>query len=185
MKAKNLEIYVDSFLKLFYQNEDRLKRTLWFSFSGTCQEEFSPEQILEILKKFDREYTGLYSMPVRYKNGKKVGLKKKAKSNQYMFVEFDSEDGLQNVLKLVSQKKVSPFIQKAYIAGTYTFIHMHRSTRPDKSGLTPTHPRQSKPRPAQARADEANGRKNASEDSVVGSLDGLDMGGLFGDGDDY
>lgn len=65
---KGIKVYVDQFEKLFYQNEDRLKRTLWFGpLQPDQKDEFSQQGILDMLKQFNVKKTGLYSMPVRYR----------------------------------------------------------------------------------------------------------------------
>ena len=126
VQDKGIKIYVDQFEKLFYQNEDRLKRTLWFGpLQPDQKDEFSHQNILDMLKLFNVKKTGLYSMPVRYRKAQKIAVKK-SETNQYMFVEFESEDGVHNVTRLVGKKSYS-FVKKAYIAGSNTFVRQHRS----------------------------------------------------------
>lgn len=88
MHQESISLFVDQFEGLIYQTPEIMKKTMWFgpidpSWASMCKNDY-------LKSFFHPKEVGTIRLPLRYKQGKKVGVKSSATSN-YIFVEFDDE----------------------------------------------------------------------------------------------
>lgn len=119
-KLKGKPIFVDQFEKIFYQQEEKLKNTVWFgpiisADYRTNRNYFSNAKVVGLIKSF------------RLKNAKKIQVKTNARS-QYLFVEFENEADCNKVTALIRKRKLG-VSAKSYVAGSNTFVVVRRSKR--------------------------------------------------------
>jgi hypothetical protein len=122
-----LKLFVDKFEKVQYLQEDRLKDTIWFApVRQSLEDEGFKNRILSDLCP---RKVGLMKSQIRIKIGKKLPMKQSQK-NQYIFVEFEPPrwGETAGVTKLVKNKRIT-LSDRAYIAGTNTFVYYRRSKK--------------------------------------------------------
>lgn len=126
LQNQEIKVYVDQFEKLLYQKDDKMARTLWFGPLAPGYFENAVTRV-NMIKQFRVSKTGLFKLPFRFKDAKKI-RGKTSRSNAYMFVEFEDEASIVKVTKLVSTGKLN-FARKCFRAGTNTFVQIRRSVR--------------------------------------------------------
>ena len=114
-------MYVDQFEKLFYIQEEKLKKSVWF---GPVTEGSSNHQAL--MTQFSPKVVGLIKS-MRLKNAKKLQAKTTARSI-YLFVEFENESDSNRVAAHIRKRKLT-VSSKSYVAGSNTFMAIRRSKR--------------------------------------------------------
>lgn len=125
-KTHKFKLYVDKFEKIQFYTEDRLKNTIFFERIDST----SINDKNRMLSTLHPRNVGLIKMPIRIRQGKK--LPSKNGPNNYVFVEFELPkmgDQVGNgVTKMVNKGRIR-LGEKAYLAGTNTFVYYRRSKR--------------------------------------------------------
>lgn len=120
LQNQDLKVFVDHFEKLMYQKDDKMARTLWFGplIPGHYENGVAKLNLMRTYLNVTK--TGLFKMPIRFKDAKKI-KGKSSRHNAYMFVEFEDEASIEKVTRLASTGKL-PFAKKCFRAGTNTFV---------------------------------------------------------------
>jgi hypothetical protein len=122
VKSQGVEIYVDRFEKTLYETDDRLDKTLWFQLGDCGPDAASLKYKKQLIDAFNCKKTGLIKVPIRVRVSRAV-RNKTTRANCYMFVQFESEQSIANVISLVNKRKIPLLAScKAYKAGTNTFV---------------------------------------------------------------
>ena len=113
------KMYIDQFEKLFYLQEEKLKKSVWFGPVNSSEYNY-------IIQQFKVKVVGLVKS-LRLKDAKKLQVKTTAR-NKYLFVEFENAEDSERVAQLMRKKKIN-VSAKSYVAGSNTFVAIRRSKR--------------------------------------------------------
>jgi hypothetical protein len=129
IKTEKLNLFVDHFEKIGYQDDENLEKTLWFHLPNYGESQLA--SVRQQLGAFNKKATGLLRSRLRVKCGRHVAAKKTRQANVYMFAEFVSDKSIANVTQLLGKRKILHQLGqlRAYKAGTNTFVNLKRSKR--------------------------------------------------------